>query len=61
MIELDVLRQAAAQTGRPVEVTPGFLQQVLAEITAGRAAQAQLAVHEKRRGQCFGLPPGERI
>lgn len=60
-IDLGELAAAATQDARPVQVTPAFLAQVIAEISAGREALAKLAVLETRRGQCFGLPIGERF
>ncbi|MDE8654788.1 hypothetical protein [Novosphingobium album (ex Liu et al. 2023)] len=57
MIDIDVLKRAArdaAGEGRPIELTPACFHQLIAELEAGRRAQAEA-------GQTFGLPRGVRL
>lgn len=54
MIDLVALKRSAEMPGESAVVSRNWLRQVLAEITAGRDAQA-------RAGHCFGLPPGKTL
>jgi len=54
VIDIEKLKRSAEKSGKSAVVSRSWLRQVLAEITAGREAQA-------RAGQCFGLPKEKRL
>ena len=54
MIDIAVLKRAAGDRGRTVELTSECLEQIISELEAGRRAQEKL-------GQAFGLPQGAKL
>lgn len=63
MIDLDRIRSiisSAPQDGDAATVTRGFLEAVVAEVSAGRAAKASLAIQAGVQTVIDSLAPGAR-